>query len=348
MADTFVQDIKFNCDVSDAQYWGYFSICGLLMRYRDLFRSEAGHDPWTPVSREEIAAWIDRKESRWPDLEAQGFRDLTIKGKTYPPFDIEGINGALNGDGYAYGAGYGMYLKPTFLLGRIRSVAEMDGHRVYTTEREIVRDLFTSAAMLQGRIIFLRLEPLKALLWDKFAGIRPGCDTAVLHAFQIGGIRSGQPIDEDFSAKLDRMVLAYSGVLLQHELAESREAAPQWKEVLTKAGDRNAEHFLRAVQDLVADTSDVGPLHRIVADQDRQSLSLMVGSLDGFRRFLFPGIREAYGRFLRDGDWSIIEEARRNGAARFRGLRQKVLDLFEQGDTDSFSRGLRELMQAPA
>jgi hypothetical protein len=202
--------------------------------------------------------------------------------------------------------------------------------------------------MLQDRIIFLRLEPLKALLWDKFAGIRPGCDAAVLHAFQIGGIRPGQSIDEDFSTKLDRLVLAYSGVLLHHELAESREAAPQWKEVIMQAGDRNAEHFLRAVQDLVADTSDVGPLHRIVADRDQQSLSLMVGLLEGFRRFLFPGLREAYGRFLREGDWSVIEAARRNGADRFRGMRQKVIDLFQEGDSDSFSRGLQELMQEPA
>ena len=348
MSNTFVQDIKFNCDVSDARYWGYFSICGLLMRYRDLFRSETGLDPWTPVHREEIAAWIDRKESRWPELEDEGFRDLTINGMTYPPFDIETINAALNGDGYAYGAGYGMYLKPTFLLGRIRTVAKIEGHTVYTTEHEIARDLFTSVAMLQGSTIFLRLEPLRALLWDKYTGIRPGCDTAVLHAFQLGGIRSGQSADQDFTTKLDRMVLAYSGVLLHHELAESREAAPQWKEVLTQAGDRNAEHFLRAVQDLVADTSDVGPLHRIVRDRDRQSLSLMIGLLEGFRRLLFPSIRDAYGRFLRDGDWSIIEDARRSGADRFRGLRQKVLDLFEGGTSDSFSRDLQELMQGLA
>ena len=39
MDSKLLDDIKYNCDVSDAQFWGYFSICGLLMRYRDLFRS---------------------------------------------------------------------------------------------------------------------------------------------------------------------------------------------------------------------------------------------------------------------------------------------------------------------
>ena len=70
MFDTFVRDIKFNCDFSDAQYWGYFSICGLLMRYRDLFRSEQGLPPWAEFRRSGITEWIARKEARWPELES--------------------------------------------------------------------------------------------------------------------------------------------------------------------------------------------------------------------------------------------------------------------------------------
>jgi hypothetical protein len=34
--NTLIDDIKFNCEVSDAKYWGHFSICGLLMRLRAL------------------------------------------------------------------------------------------------------------------------------------------------------------------------------------------------------------------------------------------------------------------------------------------------------------------------
>src|SRR5512139_980026 len=104
--DAVLEDIKFNCDVSDARYWGYFSICGLLMRYRDLFRSERGLEPWSPIARAEIAGWIGRKESRWTALEDRELRDLVIRGTTYSPFDIDGINEALHADGYVYGAGY--------------------------------------------------------------------------------------------------------------------------------------------------------------------------------------------------------------------------------------------------
>jgi hypothetical protein len=339
-----LKDVKFNCDASDAGYWGYFSICGLLMRYRDLFRSEKGLDPWRPIAREEIAAWIGEKESRWADLEGRDLRDLTIMGATYSPFDVAGINLAIGGAGLVYGAGYGMYLKPTFFLARVRSIAEVEGHTVHITERELVRDLFTALAMLQGRSIFLRLEPLKALLWDKFTELKPDRAPALSNAFQAYGITPGQSIGDGFARQLEHMALAYSAVLLRHELAESKEAAPQWKELLMQAGDRNTEHFLRAVQDLVADTSETGPFRSIIEKQDPGALGLSIGLLDGYRRLLFPEIREAYGRFLKDGAWEAVENARRNGHARFLAIRRTVLELFIGGDQDSFRRGIGEMM----
>ncbi len=348
MSDTLLKEIKFNCDVSDARFWGYFSICGLLMRYRDLYRSEQGLEPWSPIGREKIAAWIERKESCWTDLEGQGFRDLTIGGELYDAFDVDRINPALEGDGYVYGAGYGMYLKPTFFLARAKSVAEFAGHRVYTTEQEIVRDLFTAPAMLQDRSIFLRLEPLKAILWDKFAELKPGRPTATTDAFEAYGLKPCQTVNDACKDKLDRMVVDYAGVLLHHELAESKEAVSQWKDILTLAGDRKAEHYLRAVQDLVADTSDSGPLKLIVDRKDRGALSLFIGFMEGYRRLLFPDIREIYQRYPGDVNWMEVDDVRRKGFNRFHGSRQTFLALYNSGGPEAFSRGLQEMMQKVA
>jgi len=345
MPETLHKDIKFNCDVSDARFWGYFSICGLLMRYRDLYRSEQGLEPWSPIEREAISAWIEREESCWTGLENQGFRDLSIGGVRYDAFDVDRINPALESDGYVYSAGYGIYLKPTFFLARAKNVAEVDGHRVYTTEQEVVRDLFTAPAMLQGRSIFLRLEPLKAIFWDKLAEFKPGRPTATNDAFSAYGLKPGQTLDDVYKDKLDRMVVDYAHVLLHHELAESREAVSQWKDMLALAVDRKAEHYLRAVQDLVADTSDSGPLKFIVDRKDRRALSLMIGFMEGYRRLLFPEIREAYQRYPGDVNWLEIDEARRKGFNRFQGIRQTVLALFNSLGPEMFSRGLQELMQ---
>ena len=343
--DAFLEAIKFNCDVSDSRYWGNFSICGLLMRYRDLYRSEMGLDPWSPIPRQEIAAWIGRKETRWAGLEEHDLRDLTVKGKAYSPFDVDGINQALLDDGYVFGAGYGMYIKPTFFLGRVRSVAVIDGHTVYTTERELVRDLLTAPAMLQDRAIFIRLEPLRALLWEKFAELRPDRGAALSNAFRAHGITPGQNVGNGFARQLEHMAFAYSRVLLRHELAESKEEVPQWKEMLMQAGDRNTEHFLRAVKDLVADTSAAGPLRSIAETRDRGALDLFIGLIDGYRRLLFPEARDAYGRFLKDGAWEAVDEARRNGHDRFLAVRRKIIDLFAGGDQAAFHRGVAEMLR---
>jgi hypothetical protein len=343
--DTFLRDIKFNCDVSDARYWGYFSICGLLMRYRDLFRSEQGLEPWDPVVREEIAGWIEQKESRWAGLEGQEFRDIVVRGTAFSPFDTSGINRAITKEGLVYGAGYGMYLKPTFFIGHALSVIEREGHIVATTGREVARDLFTAPAMLQERSIFLRLEPLKALLWDKYTELGPSCPPALADAFQAYGLVPSRPINDALAKDLDRMVMSYSEVLLQHELAESNEAVPQWKGLLARAGDRKIEHYLRAVKDLVADTSDTGPLLRIVQTRDRGALGLSIGLMDGYRRLLFPDLREAYTRFLRDGNWEIVDDARLRGYVRFIALRDRIIDLSTQSDQEIFNSRLRTMMQ---
>jgi len=341
-------DIKHNCDISDAAYWGYFSICGLLMRYRDLYRSERRLDPWAPIPRDKIAAWIATKEARWPELESEAFRQLALDGGLVGPFDVDAANSFLYRAGLAYGAGYGTFLKPTFFLAEIRSVAELEGHRVFTTDREIVRDLFTAPAMVQGRTIFLRREPLRALLWDLYTEIHPGCAPLMTEAFRLNGLEPGQPGGPRMADGLERMADAFSGVLLRHEIAESREALPVWKDLLAAGLDRRAELFLRAVQDLVADTSAQGPLKQCVEDRDRRGLVLAVGLMDRFRSSLVPELRNAYDRFRETGDWTSIDEVRMSLFARFRSIRREIVALYDPADLPSFGTRISALMQATA
>jgi hypothetical protein len=305
-----------------------------------------GLEPWSTVPREEVSRWIERKEARWPDLEETELRGLTINGRTFSPFDSSGVNKHVLRDGWAYGAGYGMYLKPTFFLARLRDLQTVDGHTVIVTDREVVRDLFTAPAMLQDRTVFLRLEPLKSVLWDKYTELGPRCPRALTDAFEAYGFAPGRRPDGSFSRDLDRVALAYAGVLLRHELAESAEALPRWKEALAAAGDRKAEHFLRAVNDLVADTSQSGPLRHVAQTHDRGGLALTVGLMDGYRRLLFPELREAYGTFLVSGDWEAVENARLSGHARFLTLRQRILEHFTAGDAAAFRTGLGGMMRS--
>ena len=342
MDPVLLSDIKYNCDVSDAQYWGYFSVCGLLMRYRELFRSEKGLKPWAVIDREEIGKWIGDKESRWPSMEEAGLRDLTIGDSRYHPFDVSGINLAIRDLGLVYGAGYGMYMKPTFFLAELRSVKELSGLTVYTSGAEYVRDLFTSPGMLQHRSIFLRLEPLVMLLLYKFSELNARHVTSLEDAFAQYGFRHRQIIDAAFEKRMESMAERYAEVLLSHEIAESHEEVPEWKDLLTLSGDRKVEQYLRAVKDLVADTSDHGPYKKIIDGRDRGALSLTVALMEGYRKVLYPGIREAYDKVIQNEDWAALERTRREGYERFRSQRDSLLALYhESNGEEDFIRKIK-------
>ena len=345
MDSGLLDDIKYNCDVSDAQFWGFFSICGLLMRYRDLFRSEKGLKPWTELDQKEIMAWIAAKEARWPELEQAAFRDLSIGGRKYHPFDVAEINQALSEQQLIYGAGYGMFMKPTFFLAELRSKQTIDGLTVYTSGSERVRDLFSSPGMAQGSTIFLRLEPLTMLLLYKFSELNTRRITALEDAFGRYGFGQRQLVNDGFRDRLERMAEAYAGVLLRHEIAEAREDVPEWKEILTHAEDRGVELYLRAIKDLVADTSAYGPYKRIFETRDRAALSLTVALLEGYRKVLFPEIREAYTAFSGHEKWEAVEEIRAAGYGRFREQRDDIVELYKSTGKDEFNKKVKELLK---
>jgi len=348
--NSFIHDIKFNCDVSDAKYWGFFSVCGLLMRYRDLYRSEKGLQPWAEIGREDIAAWITKKESRWPELEQEDFRDLIIGGKKYHPFDIPEINHMLSGQGLVYGAGYGMYMKPTFFLAELRTTREISGLTVHTSGKELVRDLFTSAGMFQRKSIFLRLEPLTMLLMYKFSELNARRVSALEDAFSHYGFRHRQIIDDIFGKRLEGMAERYADLLLCHEVAEAKEDAPEWQDILSSLdGDRKAEHYLRAIKDLIADTSDHGPYKKIIDTRDRGALSLSIALMEGFRRVLYPEMKHAHENFLGSEDWDLIEEAREAGYARFLSQRDMVVGLYRaSAGREDFILHLKNIIQTAA
>ncbi len=326
MDSELLANIKFNCDVSDSQFWGYFSVCGLLMRYRDLYRSEMGLKPWSEISHEKIGLWIEAKESKWPELEKEGFRSLTINGTNHDPFDVAAINEKLAREGLVYGAGYGMYLKPTFFLAELRALREVSGLTVYTSGRELVRDLFSAPGMLQEKTVFLRLEPLTILLLYKHSELNTRHATILKDAFLEYGFTNRQIIDITFEQRLEQMADRYSEILLAHEIGEAAEAIPEWKEIIAlSSGDRQLEHYLRAVKDLIADTSDHGPFKKIIENRDRGALGLSFALTEGFRRILFPELKEAYASFSRSEDWVVIEQARQTGYERFRYQRDSIV-----------------------
>jgi len=343
--DSFFADVKYNCDVSDARYWGSFSICGLLMRVRDLYRSEMAMDPWDRIPQHEISQWLDEKERTWHELEEAEFRNIRIDGACFAPFDIDGVNEELGRLGLVYGAGYGLYGKPTFLVAELSSKAVEFDHTVYRARKEHVRDIFASAGMSQGKTILLRLWPLKTLLWEKIAEARAKSGSCLQRVLSGRRLLDEHWQESNFQGRFEELSEAYGSFVVAHELAESLEDLPGWSDLLLGVGDRGAEYFLRAIKDILADTSEVGPLRRMIEERDEESLCIFSELFGAYHRKLSPEMNAAMKHFLDDGDWDRLDDERVHAHHRFRAQRDSILETFQsfQNREESIKR-VRELI----
>ena len=104
--DAIRAQVLENCAISDSHHAGLYSICGLALRLRDLYKWEKGMDPWEEKEPHELLEWIGEKEEEWERVAEKGFRDITIHGKPFDPLDLAGINTFLEPKGLLYGAGF--------------------------------------------------------------------------------------------------------------------------------------------------------------------------------------------------------------------------------------------------
>jgi len=324
LKQSLIDQIQFNCDVSDSRYWGFFSICGLLMSLRVLYLTMNDMKPWSQIDREDISGWISQKELKWDELEGEDFRPLTINGVSLDPFDMESINNALKEERLVYGAGYGLFKKPSFFLADLDSYREVNDCKVYSSRREYVRDLFTSPGMLRERQIFIRLDPLRTLLWDKFLESKGKCNPALEYAFAQYGLADGQEIGLFFENKFEELTRKYADMILYHEIGEVAEEADDWQEMILEANTKDDEFFLRAIEDLIADTSDFGPIRRCIEENNKGNLSLCVALLDRYKVKMHLEIKDAFDQFVDSEDWGLLEEARKSVYAKLTSFRDEL------------------------
>jgi len=68
--------------------------------------------------------------------------------------------------------------------------------------------------------------------------------------------------------------------------------------------------------------------------------------MDGIRRQVFPEIRDAFQQFMESADWSVIEDARRDGYRRSGVLLSGAIEAWRtQKDKSSLSVYIRDAFQ---
>jgi hypothetical protein len=336
--DSIAQQVKYNCNVSDARFWGYYSPCGILLRLRDLFRTENSLNVWENVQSRDITRWIGERETLWAKLSSCEFRPIEIQGKRFNLFNAREINNVLVKDGFFYGAGYGDFLKPTFLLAKISRHSEIGRHNVFILGNEIARDLSSSPAMLQGNTIIARMETLALFLWNKLEEMRARkYDDALSYAFSEYGIKKNQAYrydPETLAVRIGEIAGDEIRSFIHHELGESsqrRLLGKWWKKLIIDLPYGRAERFLRDLKDVLADTCRGGMLDHIIREKRSGSLGFYCALLGGYRKIIFCDLKPAFDEFLHTRNWSFIERAKRSGYTRAKGYISRLKNCVDKG-----------------
>ncbi len=330
--DAITDQVLMNCDIADSHHAGLFSVCGLALRLRDLYKWEKKLDPWIEKNSSEILEWIGDKENKWDKLSEKQFHDITILGNKYDPFDTIGINSVLEPHGLFYGGGYAGSLKPTFFLATIEDKKEIDGYAVYILDRELARDLLTLPALSQDNCILIRQEPAKLFLWDKIFYIKKSGRYALRFAIENYGIKDINY--KELQRSLARIARVEMEIYIYHELGELQDTifdSGIWRKIVATFPHTPIELLARTIKDLLADTNEHGTLRFIIRERKIASLAFYVAFLDGLTKDLFPEIIEAFQEFSHTRNWQAINQATTYGYNTAKHYAEAISSIYENG-----------------
>ncbi|MGD8294053.1 MAG: hypothetical protein PVF37_20235 [Desulfobacterales bacterium] len=330
--DDISRQVLYNCNISDANHAGMFSICGLALRLRDLYKWEKGLSAWEESDSAEVLGWIETKENQWESYPENGFERLDIDGITFDPFDTIGINKVLEKHDILYGAGYARSLKPTFFMAVIAEKASLDGTTIYTLGSELARDLLTIPALTQDNCVLLRQESAKLFIWDSIVYIKKSARPALKFALDSCGLKNHEP--QALQPHLTAILAALKDNYIYHEIGELHDTdfdRDIWREIIAAYPYSPVEYLARAVKDLLADTNEYGTLRHITAQRKTASVAFYAAFLDGLAKKLFPEILTSFQTFTRTQDWGVIEQAISSGYDNAQKHARLIIELYREG-----------------
>ncbi len=319
---TLINQVRANCQVASARQAGLFSLCGTLLRLRQLFKWEHHLPPWREPEPEAVIAWIELKERAWDCLEAVPWQHLTWGETSFEPFAVEALNRHLLPQGLAYGAGLSRGLSPTFFLGELAQVRKRNGLTILVLGPEQARDLDGTPALCQGRLIYARKETLAFYVWERLSD--PGQQnnpflTIALDAYQIP-LKSLLKDPEAHQEQLQALLAGELEAVIHHEMGEALE--PSLKDafatILKLYPQTRLEHWVRGLKDALAEVNDWGRLSHIIRERQLPSLALMLAWRPGLYPLLLPELEPTFWEVAAGGDWDRLDQARAQALTRLR------------------------------
>jgi hypothetical protein len=336
MLQNFIHQVRANCQIASGAQAGLFSLCGLLLRLRQLYKWEHDLLPWQEPESEAVLDWIAAQESAW-DASEGALRDtLTWNGASLDPFAIEAINALLQPEGLIYGAGFGRGLAPTFFLGELAEVRTDGDLTIMVVGDELARDLDGTPALCQGSLIYARTQALAFYLWDHLSDPTQCNNRFLKIAFPALGLRFRDLLasPQTHQEKFCLLLAAELEAAIHHEIGEAREeslrtALPQLLELFPQT---RIELWIRGVKDALAEVNEWGRLNFLIREQNLASLALMLAFQPGLYPLLLPELEPAFWEVAKTRDWQALEQARPAALARLRRTAGELNDLLASRD----------------
>jgi hypothetical protein len=336
---TLIDEVRWNCDIASAGQSGHFSLCGMLLRLRQLYKWEHGLAPWQEPEVAAVLAWIARRESTWDDLEEAAWRDLAWGDAAIDPFAVETLNAHLIPQKLAYGAGLSRGLTPTFFLGELLEERHEGDLTILVLGPELARDLDASPALCQGTLIYARRQALAFYLWDRLSDPTQQGNAYLQLALKAHDlvlkdlIRDPEAYQEQFNAFLAGELEA----VIRHETGEALEPGLKtaFPAVLERFPQTRVELFVRTLKDALADVNEWGRLAYIIGARNLPSLAVMLAWRPGLLQALLPELPPAFEELLATGDWGGMETGRQQALERLRETVGGLNTLLESAEAAS-------------
>ena len=345
--ETLISQVNRNCEIASAGLAGHYSLCGLLLRLRQLYKWEHDLPPWQEPEPGDVLAWVEAKEQSWEGLEGAPWQELAWNGATVDPFAVEDLNRDLIPRGLAYGAGYSRGLAPTCFLGELLEARRLEGLTILVLGPELARDLDATPALCQGSLIYARKQALAYYLWDRLSDPvqqkNPFLKIA-LEAYRMP-LTDLLRDPEAHRPAFDALVAGELEAAIRHEIGEAREPGlgEAFHAAVALFPQTRVELWVRALKDALAEVNEWGRLAYLIEARRLPSLALMLAWRPGLYPLLLPELESAFWQVANGVGWEALAEARESMLTRLRATAAALSDLLAAAQTASPQRTRREI-----
>lgn len=334
------QTVQKNCHIADANAASDYTLCIYLMKMREYYRWEHGHNYGDTLPNSAVGEWLRTREHLWETLEEENFAPIPIEAELHDPFDSANINAVLQPHHLIYSGGFGYNVKPHFFLGVLEKHEHHHDFDIYVAGDEYACDLTSPPAMSQGKTIYIRRDALRRMLWEKYEQwLWNKPDNAMGRALAFYDFAG------DIDTALDQMTNTELQSALWHEIGEVQahhDLGEAWEKLLLQVPHSKLEIMLRAIRDLYADC--VSTLPNLLRQDNPAALHFFLANLTNMRKHLFPGVIAAYESWRHTNDPAPLQQITERGAAHWGKLCHDVV-AYAQQHPDKFTPPLVAMIE---